>query len=88
MKRYSCCARCLMNDALSRGYSLALLNTVKILALKQVLEGNSLEDNQFVLKFLFDRFLEQYKGKKFDYEIELLKYKTREDDNYYEIKNE
>ena len=52
-----------MNDALSRGYSLALLNTVKILALKQVLEGNSLEDNQFVLKFLFDRFLEQYKGK-------------------------
>ena len=43
--------------------SLALLNTVKILALKQVLEGNSLEDNQFVLKFLFDRFLEQYKGK-------------------------
>ena len=77
-----------MNDALSRGYSLALLSTVKILALKQVLEGNSLEDNQFVLKFLFDRFLEQYKGKKFDYEIELLKHKTREDDNYYEIKNE
>lgn len=84
MKNYSCCAKCTLVDGIANEYSHALLNSVKILALKQVLEGNTLEDNQLVLKFLFDKFLQQYKGKKFDYEIELLKYKTG-DENYDEF---